>query len=184
MKCLNFRNGMRKSDNKFYPLLFAVAGFLYSALAGIVDFFINPKANSLASLCFVVPMIIFSVFTLFLYTKKIDNVKPKDIYIPLIIFSVFFIIASYGFVLIHPDMFLKNAYRSILALYAITAICLLIITVIPKIPRKRFVVLSYLGVVILTGYGITVAIYNCFVKITANGFYLDILLKIRENIIG
>lgn len=184
MKCLNFKNGMRKSDNKFYPLLFAVSGFLYSTLVGIVDFFINPKENSWANLCFVVPMIIFSVFTLFICTEKIKIIKPKDIYIPPILFSALFLVGSYGFTFIYPDMFLRTAYWSILALYAITAICLLIITVIPKIPRKRFVVLSYLGVVILAGYGIAAAIYNCFVRIPVNGPYLDILLKIRENLIG
>lgn len=184
MKCLNFKNGMRKSDNKFYPLLFAVAGFLYSALVGIVDFFINPKENSWANLCFVVPMVIFSVFTLFVCAEKIKIVKPKDIYIPPIVFSALFIIESYGLVFIYPDMFLRTAYWSILALYAIIAICITIITVIPKIPRKRFVVLSYLGVVILAGYGIAGAVYNCFVKKSVNGLYLDILLKIRENLIG
>lgn len=183
-KNLNFKNGMRKNDNKFYPLLFALSGFIYSALAGVLDFFVNPKENSWASLCFVVPMIAFSVFTLFICAKKIKAVKPKDIYIPPIVLSLLFIVATYGFTLIYPDMFLRTAYWSLLDIYAITAICVLIITVIPKIPHKRFVVLSYLGIVIFELFAITSAVYNCFVKITANGFYLDVLFIIRENIIN
>lgn len=175
---------MRKNDNKFYPLLFATLGFIYSALVGVVDFYVNPEVKSWANLCFVVPMIILSVFTLFLCAEKIKDVKPKDIYIPPIIFTVLFLVATYGFTLIYPDMFLRPAYWSLLVSYAFTAICIAIITVIPKIPRKRFVFLSYLGVVILEGWGIASSIYNCFVKISANVPYLDILLKIRENLIG
>ena len=140
---------MRKSDNKFYPLLFATSGFIYSVLAGVVDFFVNPEESFWISLCFIVPMIIFSVFTLLIYAQKVDNVKPKDIYIPPIIFTVLFCIASYGLVLINPNIFLRTAYWSVVILYEITANCFLILTVIPKIPRKRFVILSYIGVFIL-----------------------------------
>jgi len=175
---------IKRNNNQFYPVLFALTGFVYSVLAGIMNFFINPSEKPWANLCFSLPMIILSVFTLYVYVKSIKNVMPKDIYIPPIVFSALFIIASYGLVFIYPDMFLRTAYWSLLSIYAITAICLLIITVIPKIPHKRFVVLSYLGVVILAGYGIAASIYNCFVKITANGFYLDVLLTIRENLIG
>lgn len=184
MKCQNFRNGMRKSDNKFYPLLFATSGFIYSALAGVVDFFVNPEESFWISLCFIVPMIIFSVFTLLIYAQKVDNVKPKDIYIPPIVFSALFLVGSYVFTFIYPDMFLRTAYSSLLVMYIVTAACLLIITVIPKIPHKRFVILSYLGVVILEVYGAIGAVYNCFAKISATGPYLDVLLKIRENLIG
>lgn len=175
---------MKRKDNKFYPLVFAISGFLYSASAGMINYFINPKENPWANLCFVVPMVVFAIFTLLICNDKIKTIKPKDIYIPPIIFSILFFIGTYGLTFIYPEMFLRNTYWSILTIYAITAICIAIITIIPKIPRKRFIILSYLGVLILAGGGITGAIYICFVKVTVNIFYLDILLNIRENFIG
>ena len=174
---------MRKRDNKFYPLIYAVAGFVYTALAGVIDFFANPNGNPWINVCFVIPSIVFSVFTIIVCIKNIKEVKPKDIYIPPIVFSVLFLIASYGFTLIYPEMFLRNSYLSVLIIYPFTVLCILIITVIPKIPRKRFVILSYIGVIILAFYGIVYAVYNCFVPFAVKNSLLDILLIIRENLI-
>ena len=175
---------MRKRDNKFYPLIYAVAGFVYTALAGVIDFFANPNGNPWINLCFVIPSIVFSVFTMIICKVKIKDVKPKDIYIPPIVFSALFLDASYGLTFIYPDMFLRRTYWSLLVLYILTAISISIITIIPKIPRKRFVILSYIGVIISALYGIACAVYNCFVTFGLNGSILNILLTIRENIIG
>ena len=175
---------MRKRDNKFYPLIYAIGGFIYSALAGILDFFATPTESPWVSLSFVVPLIIFSVFTMIICTIKIKDVRSKDIYIPPIVFSAFFLVAFYGLTFIYPDMFLRRIYWSLLVLYIFTAISISIITVIPKIPRKRFVILSYLGVIISALYGIVYAVYNCFVPFVVKNSLLDILLIIRENLIG
>lgn len=174
---------MRKRDNKFYPLIYAVAGFVYTALAGVIDFFANPNGNPWINLCFVIPSIVFSVFTMIICKVKIKDVKPKDIYIPPIVFSALFLVASYGLTFIYPDMFLRRTYWSLLVLYIFTAISISIITIILKIPRKRFMILSYIGVIISALYGIVYAVYNCFAPFAVKNSLLDILLIIRENLI-
>lgn len=185
MKCLNSRNGMkRKDNNKFYPFIFGISGFIYLTVSGIFNHFVNSENNPWVNLAFVVPMILFSVFTMYMCVIKIKEVKPSDIYLPPIVFAVAFLICSYGFTLICPDMFLRQAYLSLSLLYGTTAVCIAIITVIPKIPRKRFVILSYLGVLILAFFGIAGAVYNCFSEVVEIGEILEILLIIREGIIN
>lgn len=176
---------MKRSDNnKFYPLVYGIVGFAYITATGVINHFANSDSNSWVNLAFVVPMILFSVFTMYMCVVKIKEVKPSDIYVPPILFSAVFLVCSYGFTLIYPDMFLRQAYQSLLLLYGVTALCIAIITVIPKIPRKRFVVLGYLGVLILAFYGIAFAVYNCFSEGMEIGGILEILLIIREGIIN
>lgn len=175
---------IKRNDNKFYPVLFAISGFVYSVLAGILNFFFNPAEKPWVNLCFSLPLIIFSVIALYVYAKSIKAVIPKDIYIPPIIFTVLFCIASYGLVLINPTIFLRTAYWSVVILYEITANCFLILTVIPKIPRKRFVILSYIGVFFLISFGIIFTVYNCFDNQIQTGAILKGLLIIRENLIS
>ena len=178
-------NGTR--NNKFYPLLFAIVSFAYLLIAGIINYFVNPEEKLWLNLAFVLPMVIYSLFTLFIHKAKIKNVKASDIYLPAIVYLAVDLICSYGFVLIYPDMFLTKAYWANLWIYILTAICIVILTVITKIPRKRFVILSYIGVLILVFYAITSAVMLCISKIKVTpgtGTLLDILLMIRENIIN
>ncbi len=182
MKCQNSKNGMRKRDsNLFFPFIYAIAGFGYTALMGLLNFFVNPKGIPWVNLVLVLPMILFSVFTMYMYRKNIKDVKPKDIYLPPILFSALYLIGSYGFILISPDIFLSKTYWSLFYLYTMTALCIVILTVIPKIPRKRFIILSYLGVLILAFFAVGGAVSICFSESEIElGGILGILLKIKE----
>lgn len=185
MKCPDFKNGMKKSaNNRFFPFIYGIAGFAYITAIGLLDYLVNTSDNPWITLAFVIPMEIFSVFILYMCIANIKDVTPKDIYLPPIIFSILFNVLTYGFTLICPNIFLRQAYWTLTYLYGLTAICIAIITVIPKIPRKRYVILSYLGVIILAFISIAGTIYNCFCEFTMPSNTLEVLLIIREGILN
>ena len=112
----------RKDNNKFIPYAYAIVSFAYLLIAGIVNYFVNPEEKLWLNLVFTFPMMLYSLFTLFIHKAKIKNVKASDIYLPAIVYLAVDLICSYGFVLIYPDMFLTKAYWANLWIFILTAI--------------------------------------------------------------
>ena len=183
MKCPNCKNGMKiRNNNKLYPFLYAIASFVYTIIIGVLNHHFNSINNPWANLAFLIPHILLSIISIGVCLTKIKNVKPSDIYAPPIMFTALYLVCSYGLTLIFPDVFLRQAYWSCLIMYVLTGFSIVVITVIPKIPRKCFVILSYIGILLLLICGIVCAVSASFAESVSAGTVLEMLLIIKQNI--